>query len=330
MWQLRSPRHDERGDVPGWVMITVMSAGLVAVLVGCRRTAAAPDADAGAVGGRRLSHAVLGRAAHERGAAVVDFVLIMVLLVPLVLGVAQVALVLHVRNTAAAAASEGARASAPLGATPADGAARTRSMIRDALGRSLCRRRHRDPHHGRRRSRHRGRRTCAGPGARDCSARPCRSPCEVTPSATWSHEARGRHRDDRVRLALDPAARALRLHPRRGVRRPTSVLRCLDGEPFGSTSVPPGARRRGGGAARAACGTGRPGRPRARRRRASASPACRRRRTVSNPVRRSGSSSVRRRRCRSPRAHSGPSSAASRSTAPTPSPTERSGASDEA
>ncbi len=72
-------------------------------------------------------------AAHDRGAAVVDFVLIMVLLVPLVLGVAQVALVLHVRNTAAAAASEGARASAPLGATPADGAARTRSMIRAAL-----------------------------------------------------------------------------------------------------------------------------------------------------------------------------------------------------
>ena len=58
----------------------------------------------------------------------------MVLLVPLVLGVAQVALVLHVRNTAAAAASEGARASAPLGATPADGAERTRSMIRAALG----------------------------------------------------------------------------------------------------------------------------------------------------------------------------------------------------
>lgn len=24
--------HDERGDVPGWVMITVMSAGLVAIL----------------------------------------------------------------------------------------------------------------------------------------------------------------------------------------------------------------------------------------------------------------------------------------------------------
>ncbi len=25
-------RHDERGDVPGWVMITVMSAGLVAII----------------------------------------------------------------------------------------------------------------------------------------------------------------------------------------------------------------------------------------------------------------------------------------------------------
>ena len=25
-------RHDDRGDVPGWVMITVMSAGIVAVL----------------------------------------------------------------------------------------------------------------------------------------------------------------------------------------------------------------------------------------------------------------------------------------------------------
>lgn len=57
----------------------------------------------------------------------------MVLLVPIVLGIAQVALVLHVRNTLAAAASEGARASAPLGASPADGAQRARSMIQAAL-----------------------------------------------------------------------------------------------------------------------------------------------------------------------------------------------------
>jgi hypothetical protein len=33
-WRARlvRPPHDERGDVPGWVMITVMSAGLVALL----------------------------------------------------------------------------------------------------------------------------------------------------------------------------------------------------------------------------------------------------------------------------------------------------------
>jgi Flp pilus assembly protein TadG len=70
---------------------------------------------------------------RERGAAPVEFVLVMVLLVPLVLGIAQVALVLHVRNSLAAAASEGARASVPLGASPSDGAQRTRTMIRAAL-----------------------------------------------------------------------------------------------------------------------------------------------------------------------------------------------------
>lgn len=32
MRQWVSHRQDERGDVPGWVMITVMSAGLVAIL----------------------------------------------------------------------------------------------------------------------------------------------------------------------------------------------------------------------------------------------------------------------------------------------------------
>lgn len=29
---LAAPRREERGDVPGWVLITVMTAGLVAVL----------------------------------------------------------------------------------------------------------------------------------------------------------------------------------------------------------------------------------------------------------------------------------------------------------
>lgn len=69
----------------------------------------------------------------ERGAAVAEFVLVMALLVPLVLGIAQVGLVLHVRNTATAAASEGARAAAPLEATAADGALRTREILRQSL-----------------------------------------------------------------------------------------------------------------------------------------------------------------------------------------------------
>jgi Flp pilus assembly protein TadG len=69
----------------------------------------------------------------QRGAAVVDFVLVLVLLVPMFLGVLQVALVLFVRNTITAAASEGARYAATLGHGPGDGAVRTRSQIRDVL-----------------------------------------------------------------------------------------------------------------------------------------------------------------------------------------------------
>jgi Flp pilus assembly protein TadG len=69
----------------------------------------------------------------EHGAAVVDFVLVSLVLVPLVLGLIQVGLVLHVRNTLAAAATEGARYGANIDRTPADGAARTRSQIDDAI-----------------------------------------------------------------------------------------------------------------------------------------------------------------------------------------------------
>lgn len=71
--------------------------------------------------------------ARERGAAVVDFVLIMVLLVPIVLGVIQVGLVMHVRNTLSAAASEGARSAAAIDADPSDGADRARQLIRQAI-----------------------------------------------------------------------------------------------------------------------------------------------------------------------------------------------------
>ena len=67
------------------------------------------------------------------GSAVVDFVLVMVILVPLVLGILQVALVLHVRNTLTAAAAEGARYGATIDHTPANGAARTRQQVGDTL-----------------------------------------------------------------------------------------------------------------------------------------------------------------------------------------------------
>jgi Flp pilus assembly protein TadG len=73
------------------------------------------------------------RGRTQRGAAVVDFVLVMTLLVPLVLGILQVGLVLHVRNTLTAAASEGARLAGTHDREPADGAARTRALITGSL-----------------------------------------------------------------------------------------------------------------------------------------------------------------------------------------------------
>ncbi len=69
----------------------------------------------------------------EGGAAVVDFVLVLVVLVPLFLGILQVALVLLVRNTLAAAASEGARHAATVDRGPADGVAVTRRQIDGAI-----------------------------------------------------------------------------------------------------------------------------------------------------------------------------------------------------
>jgi Flp pilus assembly protein TadG len=77
--------------------------------------------------------------APERGSAVVDFVLVMVLLVPIVLGIVQTGLVLHVRNTLTAAASDGARAGARFGAGPEDAAVRARELVVTALADSFAR-----------------------------------------------------------------------------------------------------------------------------------------------------------------------------------------------
>ncbi len=73
------------------------------------------------------------RRRDESASAVVDFVLIMVVLMPLVLGIVQVGLVLHVRNTLTAAASDGARYGASLDQAPEDGAQRTRDLIEGAI-----------------------------------------------------------------------------------------------------------------------------------------------------------------------------------------------------
>ncbi|WP_375002846.1 TadE family protein [Aeromicrobium sp. CTD01-1L150] len=69
----------------------------------------------------------------EDGSAVVDYVLVMMLLVPLVLGIIQLGLVLHVRNTLTAAASDGARAAAPLESVPRDAADRAAELVRTTL-----------------------------------------------------------------------------------------------------------------------------------------------------------------------------------------------------
>jgi Flp pilus assembly protein TadG len=71
--------------------------------------------------------------ARESGSAVVDFVLVLLVIVPLFLGILQVALVLMVRNTLASAASEGARYAATLDRGPADGVARTRQQVDRAI-----------------------------------------------------------------------------------------------------------------------------------------------------------------------------------------------------
>ena len=72
-------------------------------------------------------------AARQRGSAVVDFVLVMAVLIPLFLGILQVGLVLLVRNTLANAAAEGARYAASLDRDLAAGEQRTRDQVEGAV-----------------------------------------------------------------------------------------------------------------------------------------------------------------------------------------------------
>jgi Flp pilus assembly protein TadG len=65
----------------------------------------------------------------DRGAAIVDFALVAALLTLVFLGVVQLAVVLHVRNTLIDCAAEGARYGALADRTPEQGAQRTRDLI---------------------------------------------------------------------------------------------------------------------------------------------------------------------------------------------------------
>ena len=71
---------------------------------------------------------------EERGSAPAEFVLVSVLLMSLVLGVVQLALILHVKNTLQDAASEGARWAAMADSTSSRGIARTQELVTSALG----------------------------------------------------------------------------------------------------------------------------------------------------------------------------------------------------
>jgi Flp pilus assembly protein TadG len=76
---------------------------------------------------------------RERGSSVVEFVLVLTILLPLFLGILQLGLFLHVRNTLVACAHEGAREAANYDGTYADGRAVTFGCISGALSANMAR-----------------------------------------------------------------------------------------------------------------------------------------------------------------------------------------------
>jgi Flp pilus assembly protein TadG len=73
----------------------------------------------------------------DRGAAVIEFTLVSVLLVFLFLMVMQLGLVLHTRNVMVSAAQEGARFAANADRSADDGVLRTQESLRTSLGGEL-------------------------------------------------------------------------------------------------------------------------------------------------------------------------------------------------
>ncbi|MGI8577985.1 MAG: TadE/TadG family type IV pilus assembly protein [Nocardioidaceae bacterium] len=73
----------------------------------------------------------------QHGSAIVDFVLVSVVLVPLFFAVLQLALIWHVKTTLTSAASQGARYGASYQRTAVEGQRLTGAVIDDVLGSSF-------------------------------------------------------------------------------------------------------------------------------------------------------------------------------------------------
>ncbi|MBD0292581.1 MAG: pilus assembly protein [Jiangellaceae bacterium] len=74
----------------------------------------------------------------QRGAAVVEFTLVSVLVVGLFLAIVQFGLAIHVRNTLIACAAEGARHAANADRSLFDGAARAQALISESLSPTIA------------------------------------------------------------------------------------------------------------------------------------------------------------------------------------------------
>lgn len=74
-----------------------------------------------------------GSGGSEEGSAATEFVLVMLVLLPLFLGIFQLGLFLHVRNTLTACAHEGARQAANYNGTLGEGQAVAEDCISDSL-----------------------------------------------------------------------------------------------------------------------------------------------------------------------------------------------------
>ncbi|MBX6388302.1 MAG: pilus assembly protein [Frankia sp.] len=82
---------------------------------------------------RRRGRLAANAPAADAGSAIVEFILVSTLLLILFLGIVQLGLVLHVRNTLAANAAEGARHGANFGVDPAEGGPYAQRLIAEAV-----------------------------------------------------------------------------------------------------------------------------------------------------------------------------------------------------